>query len=632
MNRRTAIASTFIIVAVIVSLAAPIQSTAQFYSGQQELVTNIHLPAVESSGKGTIINVTITIIPGGTGKVEVVSNGRVDDTTKYSMMQATVTGALLAGYDWRSFDYKIVFLNTSDVAGPSGSAMTAFAIYSLLSGSPVQEIFANMTMTGAISPVGLYSAVGGIIEKCTAARNLGLAFYYPMANYNPEIEVACPQAIPVSGFMSSMHALTGVSMNASYINLNLPSEFNDGMKNASDMMRNLTVQVLSSVPVENLGPDLLTIYNMTISALNESVEYYNDHPYASASKAFYALYRAYQLYYMYEIATLQSNTGVREYILSESQSLERNLTMLRERLDNIDYNGSVYYIEFLGIAYSRLASAESSLERINVLISINVPEAISELAYVHARVYSILSWIDTAERVKGLWPRLDRNDTRLLATLMGDFSHISTQYSIALANYMIDTYGNTVDAELLRKYVDILQLLLDEGDRYAMQANYVAALGFYREALSQSMNNIFSIIPSSNTTVIEYIYKNYIAEVVSLYDLITLRAISSGIIPGLAPAYMDYALLEAKNGNYETALSLGRAALASSIIWYLYTLAKNPGIETMPRQETPEIFMPTSPGNTPVILVMASLLLAGILVGLLYSARLLRSTIKSVKY
>ncbi len=612
---------------IIIAMYILVPANAYLVEEDQEgLSTEIYLPAVDENGKGTIILVNVTIMPHGSGSVEVLSNGKVDPTTKYSMIQAAVTGTLLAGFDWRSFDYRIYFVNATDVAGPSGSAMVSYTIYSLLTNSPVVNTFSNITMTGAITPVGLYSAVGGIEAKCLAAEAMNLTFYYPLANLDPKIVEDCPNAQPTTGFINTTLLLTNTSLLLPQANITLPYGFEDGMRQASSYLSEATKSVLEKIPVESLGEDLLVLYNSSMNALNESSLYYSSHPYASASRAFYALTKALQLYYLYEIMQLGTSQGVNNYILNVSNQLETNLTRLSRTLDQLDPNGSIYYVEFVGIAYSRLASAEASLSRIPVLLPHNMEDAIAELAYVHARIYSINSWIQTALLVRDLEPRITSYDVHLLATLMGDFAHISAQYSISLAQYMIENYEGIVDTSMLKQYVETLNELVDQGDRYAMQANYIAALGFYREVLSQSMSNLFTIITPANNSIGITIYKGYLNETIMLYNVLSLKIIGAGLIPGLAPAYLDYALLEAEKGDYESALILAQHALASALVWYLYIASFNPLATTT--EQPPEIFAPGTPSNIPYTLMMLSILLAGILVGLVYSMRYLRKTLE----
>ncbi|MCE4625142.1 MAG: hypothetical protein F7C35_04680 [Desulfurococcales archaeon] len=623
---------TIVLVALIFIASLSPQVTPSHAEKGSPYNYTITVPAVQEPDlTGILIKVDVEITPGGSGQVEVEAGGSVDDTTRYSLMQAAAIGALLAGYDWRMFDYRFVFENTSSIAGPSASAAAATSIYLALTRSPLLRTFSdNVTMTGAISPTGLYSAIGGVQSKCSAAASGGRIFLYPLANYRAVILGCNTTYYSIPGPFSVIEVLSGLKSNTSLFKIPMPKEFNTTMINASRYMRGEALKVLSTINATSLGGNASSLYSTVLEAVNESNATEQSHPYISASRAFYALYNAFYLEYLVSYLAPQGvQEGLLDKISREADSLLENLTMLEENLSMLPQEGSAYYIEFLGIAYARIASAEAELNQIDKLASVSPLGAISSLAYAKARIYSIKSWLWSALSVKGLEPYLSKGQVKSLASYAGDYAHIASDYSISIARYMIDMYKNEVDVALLERAIETLEATIAKGDSYIAKGNYIAALGFYREALSQSMNNIFSVV-ISNQSDREMIYKGYLDEITKLYNYEAESLLWRGLPPGLAPAYMDYAYYLWEKGQYETAVNIARSGLSSTLIWYLYLIIANSGTHQMTGEQTVEIPVPThnmpSGGLEAVLAGLLGFAIAYAIVSILYQ-RALRSAL-----
>ena len=543
---------------------------AQLFSKENSITVNITAVAVsQTSMKGVLIPLTLKITSGGTGSVNVRSGGPVGETTLESIREATIVGTLLAGTDWRLYDYEVIFHNASGVEGPSASAAVATAVFLTLTGSPALRTFeSSAVMTGAISPLGLFSTVGGVLEKCKAARGAGMAFFYPLANYDPKLD-ECGNSTALPGLLSAAERLTGLTTRAEPVRITMPEEFNRSMINASIWMAGKAMNVLAKYSASMLGPDLVSIYKEAWNAINESTEILEAHPYASASRAFYALYNAFYLDYLYNMLETNGVRGLIDAIRMEANRLLDNLTSLERELTQMPGSGSVYYIEFLGTAYARIASAEASLQDIDIVAQASPTEAISNLAYAKARIYSIRSWIAVAEAVRNLPPIINSSIVAVVNSAVGDYAHVAVTYSISLAKYMLENYRLGQQRALLERSINVLLTTVSKGDNYTVQANYVAALGFYRQALQDSMNRIFSII-LGNTSYAQAIYSGYLNETIKLYNYVTAQIAWQGLPPGLAPAYMDYALYLASKNDTATALDMARSALASAMVWYVF--------------------------------------------------------------
>lgn len=83
---------------------------------------------------------------------------------------AAAVGALYSGRDPRDLD--VWFSVTGPIDGPSAGALLTVAILAALRDAPLRE---GMTLTGAVSPDGTISAVGGVGLKLRAASDAGLS-------------------------------------------------------------------------------------------------------------------------------------------------------------------------------------------------------------------------------------------------------------------------------------------------------------------------------------------------------------------------------------------------------------------------------------------------------------------------
>ena len=560
--------------ALLILLIIIIAPLTQVVSGEDSggaRSVNLTVAAIlEESHTGVLVGLQLSVSP-GTGQVKIEAS-KVGDTTRYSLIQAVVVGTVLAGRDWRLYDYTIRFINASSVEGPSASAAVATAVYLLLLGSPLIDRLANSTViTGAITPLGLYSAVGGIPEKCMAAASADKLFLYPAANYVPSIPGCEGENASVAGILGAVETLEGVHTYAEAPSITMPAEFRDSMRNASRYMSNITLNVLNTLRSEGFVLNDSQAYIEVLKLLNESNTTLKDMPYVSASKAFAALYTAFYMYYLSKTSGA-TEEGIADFVTREAGYLRDNLTMLEENLSRLPDNGSVYYVEFLGTAYARIADALSELESAEVLATANPVEALRVLAYARARIYSVKSWVWTAEKVRDLEPKLNSSMIRQLASVAGDFVHISADYSASIARYMIEAYNKSVDKRLLQAGLKALAMIMSRGDSYLSSGNYIAALGFYREALSRSMNTVFSII-ISNFTDVRKIYMMYFNETSRLYSKLASGLVWEGFPPGLAPAYMEYAKYELSKGDLVGAVDLARSALASTMIWKLISVS-----------------------------------------------------------
>ncbi len=608
-------------VVVLVLASTPLQ--AQAVQERQVASASFYLVAVVEGNRprGTLIPASVNISYPGTGHITVTAGGSIDEITVASTVLAVKLASLLAGRDWRLYNYTVVFQTDSGIGGPSGSVMIALVVYTMLSGSPSAGDYEGFVVTGAISPEGLASSVGGVEYKCEAAEEANITLYYPLVNTTSRLMDECSVGVPYTGLYNLTALIYGVpEPDGGSTAFTLPESFNETMAEAARRMASLAVDLVENA--SSLGaPD--DAVGSVREMVNRSLSIVDSHPYASASLAFTSLLQAYRLYYYTLAVGSESVDEARRMLDREAERIESELSFIESQLAGMESNGSVYYVEFLATAYTRLAAARASLysyynysEDSAYLLDYAVPE----LAHAAARIYSIREWIHSANASRLDRPVLSDRDVERLSIVVSDYVSSSAAYAKSLAEYIVETYGRSKD---ILVYTGIIDSLLSKAEEYMNESNYVAAIGFYREVLSQSLSMMFKSSLSIYGGPLE-IYDDYYNELVVVYSLASSNLLARGLTPGLAPAYYDYSLVLWGNGDRSSALQMMEEAVVSALVWSMLALSTGwSGTGTV------EVVTPP-PGATPTATVVA-VALAAFAVGFAFSAwmasRILRDTL-----
>lgn len=166
--------------------------------------------AVFGPNMGTLVELEVTAIPVEDGKGNVITTGVIDEEEmgeygrtirRKSTARGSVENVLTIlkkhfGLNCDNFDLHINFPGGIPLDGPSAGVTLVTAIYSAITGFPVDNLLA---MTGEISILGHIKPVGGIIPKIKAAKEAGAKrVIIPIENwqdiFEEEIEI---EVIPV---------------------------------------------------------------------------------------------------------------------------------------------------------------------------------------------------------------------------------------------------------------------------------------------------------------------------------------------------------------------------------------------------------------------------------------------------
>lgn len=140
--------------------------------------------AVYGPNAGTLLEIEAHAAPAGRGQGRLTVTGVVDEeevsgrgrtVRRKSMARGAVENVLTVlrrttAVDPRDYDIHVNFPGGIPVDGPSAGVAVATAVYSAITGIPVDNLVA---MTGELSIRGLVMPVGGIVAKVEAARQAG---------------------------------------------------------------------------------------------------------------------------------------------------------------------------------------------------------------------------------------------------------------------------------------------------------------------------------------------------------------------------------------------------------------------------------------------------------------------------
>ncbi|WP_341473953.1 ATP-dependent protease LonB [Desulfofundulus thermobenzoicus] len=163
--------------------------------GAQPQVGLVNGLAVYGPSMGALLEIEANALPASKGQGKVIITGVVDEEEmsgrgrtirRKSMARGAVENVLTVlrrttEVDPRDYDIHVNFPGGIPVDGPSAGVAVATAVYSTITGIPVDN---RVAMTGEVSIRGLVLPVGGIVTKVEAARQAGAKrVLIPRENY-----------------------------------------------------------------------------------------------------------------------------------------------------------------------------------------------------------------------------------------------------------------------------------------------------------------------------------------------------------------------------------------------------------------------------------------------------------------
>jgi len=166
--------------------------------------------AVYGPNMGMLLEIEVGAIPAVPGQGKVVVTGIVEEEElgskgktirRKSMARGSVENVLTVlrrtmNVDPRDYDLHVNFPGGAPVDGPSAGVAMATAVYSAITGLPVDN---TVAMTGEVSIRGFVMPVGGVVAKVEAAQYAGAKkVYVPSDNYQEMFgNIAGLEVVPV---------------------------------------------------------------------------------------------------------------------------------------------------------------------------------------------------------------------------------------------------------------------------------------------------------------------------------------------------------------------------------------------------------------------------------------------------
>ncbi len=131
----------------------------------------VYAPAVARGGGGAFIQVNLSIVYPGSGRLFFSAKPLVELDTQATARIASYVAASIAGVDYYSYDYYVVMTSNSlVVGGPSAGALITVGFLSLFLNKTLNK---NIAITGMINPDGSIGPVGGLLDKLDAVASSG---------------------------------------------------------------------------------------------------------------------------------------------------------------------------------------------------------------------------------------------------------------------------------------------------------------------------------------------------------------------------------------------------------------------------------------------------------------------------
>lgn len=173
----------------------------------------ILLPAVDDNGNGVVTPLEVQV-KAGTG--DVLTN--IDKLlfwvdTQYSIQTAKAVAESYTGLNASKFDlvYTIEGGNATIIGGPSAGAALTIATIAALENKSLKP---NIMITGTIEPDGTIGAVGGVLEKAQAAKQMGATtFLVPTGESNLTYLQPKQTCSQINGFTYCETRYSEVSLN-----------------------------------------------------------------------------------------------------------------------------------------------------------------------------------------------------------------------------------------------------------------------------------------------------------------------------------------------------------------------------------------------------------------------------------
>ncbi len=552
-------------------LLAVVQAYAFNVSGYRVVASvEMDVPAVSFTEEGVIGVATklhVVVAWPGSGRVYVSAEPLTELDMQAAARMAVMAAAVLAGVDYRGYDYFFsIEANTSTAGGPSASGAMAVAVLAALTGA---RILGNASMTGMVEPDLSLGPVGGIPEKLEAMAREGKRVFVIPYGQAVTVDPATGRTVNVTALGLSMgvrvvevpdiasayRILTGhtLSLPARHL-VEYPDWLRENLRSVARALADEARKTLSNITLSGLSQAIAGIVGRLVSearsALNESEKALDEgYYYVAASRAFYAAIRAEEA----RLIALWSREGGRAVageIWDMAASAKRILEEVEGRLEELEDRPTLGSLQLLVVVRDRVRSGfEAVNETLAYLAEGDLEDAVAAAAYAKYRALTARYWLEAALHAS-------REDGVIEGSRLRDAVRVMVEYAGSSLSYL----------STLHYAPQGLEELLRGAEERLAKGELIDALSLAVRLLADTtlaMHSFFQVkpdLPSLRSRVLA----------------LASRAAVQGVEPLIAPLYVEYGDWFAWRGDADSALQMYEYAAAYSLLLTMLTLTKTP--------------------------------------------------------
>jgi len=533
----------------------------------------LRIPAVAQLPNGTMVgvlsNLTVKVTP-GSGIVYFSADPLTQLDTQGSARTAAFVACYILGLNFRDYNfYYHISSGSSVIGGPSAGAAMTVATLAALEGVKLRR---DVIMTGMINPDGTIGPVGGIPDKLEAAAKGGakvflipagqrvvtevvqktvtVGIFHMVTTQKKEVDLVKlgeklgVKVIEVSDITEAFKYFTGVELKsvAPLSKIELSNQAKKAIESWTHFYES-KVEELSKKTRSSYGGLSADAKNYIEGVLSHAESLLSESRsclsggeyYSAASLAFQATVEA---QYAYDLTMYLKN---KNYFTSTVKELEKSLNNLQNRLKGVRITTPERLDVLIG-AWMRYYKAKEALDdalrkaKQDIYFdSSGEWGAIHEISYVRWRIETASTWLDLYKPGSG-----QEIDPAVLRSLASYFLYgADTTYGYAESLYN--------DLGLQGGFLSKCSEAISNAREAISSGNYLAAIGFAVEAISDGTVAIHAAFATNDQTVLSSVRKS------------ANRAISmvlkDGLEPMLAISYYEFA------HRYETSSTLDAISL-----------------------------------------------------------------------
>jgi uncharacterized protein len=554
----------------LATLLAPLGSGLTGYKVLAEVVMEVPAVAlVDGSVQGVMSKLHVVVAWPGSGTVYFTARPLTELDTQAAARVAVLVASILAGVDYRGYDYFIrLEANSSIVGGPSASGAIAVAVLAALTGVSVRS---DASMTGMVEPDFSLGPVGGVPQKLEAVARSGKKLFVIPQGQSVAIDLRSGVKVNVTALgarlgvevreapdvLSAYQILTGSRLSLPRLeHPGYPDWFRESLVRVYRNLTGFALDAIAGIDLAELPTRARAIVSSMLDdareALNQAREAFNeDRLYVAASRAFYAALRALEAKLMYTWATQGASRLVDELtrlIGSSRKTLEDALAKART-LEARQLTAEA--LQILVVAFDRLSSGLDAVATAETLLHTGrLGDALTAAAYAAVRTLTVSHWLEVASKALEHGRAVERSRLVDSVYMVMEYAATSVDYLSALG------YSVTAVEEALRSARE----RLERGEIVEALSLTVSALS----ATTRYLREAFEVVAPDTASLRLHV------------EALAARSLEAGVQPIIPLLYLEYGSWFEELGGVDQAIEMYEYAAAYALLLHSLVPAEAP--------------------------------------------------------